>query len=54
MFDNQNATLDSFATKVQKKDIFLSNTSDKIEHAEYNPYMNNNGTVIGNIKTILY
>lgn len=50
MFEDQNATLDSFATKVQKKDIFMSNTSNYKEVQQYNPYVNNNGTVVGNIQ----
>jgi hypothetical protein len=49
MFDDENATLDKFATKVHKKDLFISEKSKNIEHAEYNPYVNNNGTVIGKL-----
>jgi len=49
MFEDQNLILDSLAKRVHKKDLFLSNNENKKERKEdeYNPYVNNNGTVLG-------
>lgn len=50
MFEDEKLVMDNFAMKVQKKDFFVTpeESSNYKQHNQYNPYVNNNGTVLGN------